>query len=217
MAPEVVTWLVRWQGSDPGASANHVRGVSAIYLCADPFIPAGSPSAPTLPPPPSFLLSTGRPPPHAPAGPALAAPRARHPRRPGPSHPRPPSSRPAAPAAPSALRHRVAVAPSRRCKYAQIHRWFTDTSMLRSILLLPLSQQECWSSNVSTSATGDNNNGRILWRRVHTIWNVGALLENSSVSIALSVLIFFINYFKSSSTIAFKVQFESIIVHQLLF
>jgi hypothetical protein len=94
MAPEVVTWLVRWQGSDPGASANHVRGVSAIYLCADPFIPAGSPSAPTLPPPPSFLLSTGRPPPHAPAGPALATPavlarRTRAHRRPVPQHQRP--------------------------------------------------------------------------------------------------------------------------------
>jgi hypothetical protein len=89
--------------------------------------------------------------------------------------------------------------------------------MLRSILLLTLSQQECWSSNVSTAATAVNNNGRILWRRVHTIWNVGAILESSSVSIALSVLISFINFFKSSSTIAFKVQFESIIVHQLLF
>jgi hypothetical protein len=95
--------------------------------------------------------------------------------------------------------------------------WFTGSSMLRSILRLPLPQQECWSSNVSTAATTDNNNGRILWRRVHTIWNVGALLENSSVSFALSVLIFFINCFKSSSTIAFKVQFEPIIVHQLLF
>jgi hypothetical protein len=70
--------------------------------------------------------------------------------------------------------------------------------MLRSILLLPLSQHECWSSTFSTAATADNNNGRILWRRVHTIWNVGALLENLFVSIALSVLFFFINYFKSS-------------------
>jgi hypothetical protein len=67
--------------------------------------------------------------------------------------------------------------------------------MLRSILLLALSQQECWSSTFSTAAIADNNNGRILWRRVHTIWNVGALLENSYVSIALSVLIFFINCF----------------------
>jgi hypothetical protein len=89
--------------------------------------------------------------------------------------------------------------------------------MLRSILLLPLSQQEYWSSNVSTAATTDNNNERILWRTVHTIWNVGAQLENSYVSIALNILIFFINCFKSSSIIAFKVQFESIIVPQLLF
>jgi hypothetical protein len=96
-------------------------------------------------------------------------------------------------------------------------RWFTGASMLRSILLLPLSQQECWSSNFSTTATADNNNGRILWRSVHIIWNVGALLENSYVSISLSVLIFIINCFKSSLSIAFKVQFESIIVHQLLF
>jgi hypothetical protein len=71
--------------------------------------------------------------------------------------------------------------------------------------------------NIAIVSMEDTNNGRILWRRVHTIWNMGALLENSSVSIALSVLIFFINCFKSSSTIAFKVLFESIIVHQLLF
>jgi hypothetical protein len=61
-----------------------------------------------------------------------------------------------------------------RCKYAQIY-------IVAAIV------KEWWSTTSSTAATTDNNNGRILWRRVHTIWNVGALLENSFVSIALSV------------------------------
>jgi hypothetical protein len=68
-----------------------------------------------------------------------------------------------------------------RCKYVQIH-IVVALVTTRMLVLRRLHR-----------STADNNNGRILWRRVHTIWNVGALLENSSVSIAFSVLIIFIN------------------------
>jgi hypothetical protein len=78
-----------------------------------------------------------------------------------------------------------------RCKYAQIH--IAAALITARMLVLTF----------SIAATADNN-------------NVGALLEKSYVSIALSMLIFFINFFKSFSSLAFSVRFESIISSSLL-
>jgi hypothetical protein len=91
-----------------------------------------------------------------------------------------------------------------RCKYDQIH--IVAALVTARMLVLQLlhrshsRQQQC----EDTVEKGPHN------------LECGSTTKNSSLSIALSVLIFFINCFKSSPN-AFKVQFESIIVHQLLF
>jgi hypothetical protein len=84
-------------------------------------------------------------------------------------------------------------------------RWFTSTTMSRFKLLVPLSQHECWSTRSSTAATPTI--GRILWRRLHTIQNVGAQLriwEHFEECGSTIVVYLCISCFMSSVSIAFS-------------
>jgi hypothetical protein len=87
-------------------------------------------------------------------------------------------------------------------------RWFTRATMPRSKLLVPLSQHECWSTRSSTAAT--TTIGRILWRRPHTIRNVGALLRiwEHFEECGSTILVYLcISCFMPSVSIAFSQQF----------
>jgi hypothetical protein len=87
-------------------------------------------------------------------------------------------------------------------------RWFTSATMPRSKLLVPLSQHECWSTCSSTTTTPTIE--RIIWRRLHTIRNVGALLRmwEHFKECGSTILVYLcISCFMSSVSIAFIQQF----------